>query len=175
MTQLGRTAKMIPIIQKSDTGISIIFKKASQNIKEQAVSAIINAFSENQNYLFEISGVDIDRFIEDMCSNKYLLKMDEKHKFVKDLPELFLFSNYLEDAKMFGQYIGFFNEGYMYLHIMKKENIELCNKQYISDFIQGNKLLTIEVASDGDVLNLSCDNAEKVELIHRLLKSNISV
>ena len=84
---------MISITQKSDTEISIIFKKASQSIKEQATKAIINAFPENQNYLFEISGVDIDRFVEDMHSNKYLLKMDEKHRFIKNLPELLLFSN----------------------------------------------------------------------------------
>lgn len=165
---------MIFITQNSNTKISIIFKKATQIIKEQAINAIINAFPENQNYLFEISGVDVDRFIEDMHSNKYLLKMDEKHRFIKNLPELFLFSNYLEDAKLFGQYIGSFNEGYMYLYLLKKENIELCDEQHILDFIQENKLLTIEVASDGDVLNLFCDNAEKMELIRHLLENNIS-
>lgn len=160
---------MISIIQNSNTEISIIFKKVSQNVKGQTINAIINTFLENQNYLFEISGVDIDGFIEDMCSNKYLLRMDKKHKFIKNLPELFLFSNYLEDAKLFGHYIGSFNEGYMYLYILKNKNIEFCDEQHILDFIQENKLLTIEVASDGDVLNLSCDNAEKMVQIRCLL------
>jgi hypothetical protein len=165
---------MISITQKSDTEISIIFKKASQSIKEQATKAIINAFPENQNYLFEISGVDIDRFVEDMHSNKYLLKMDEKHRFIKNLPELLLFSNCLEDAKVFGQFIGSFNEGYRYLHILKKENINFCNEQDILNFIQENKLLTIEVASDGDNLNVSCIDAEKMEIICRFLGNEIS-
>ena len=109
---------MISIIKNSDTEISIIFKKVSQKIKEQTINGIINIFPENQNYLFEISGVDVDRFIEDMHSKKYLLKKDEKHRFIKNLPELLLFSNCFEDAKLFGQYIGSFNEGYMYLHIL---------------------------------------------------------
>lgn len=163
---------MISITQNSDTEISIIFKKVSQNIKEQAINAIINVFPQNQNYLFEISGVDIDRFIEDMYSNNYLLKIDKKHRFIKNLPELLLFSNCLEDVKLFGQYIGSFNEGYMYLHILKRENIELCNEQHILNFIQENKLLTIEVESDGDILNVSCDDVEKMGLIFRLMENN---
>lgn len=164
---------MISIIQNSDTEVSIVFKKVSQNFKVQIINAIINTFLENQNYIFEISGVDIDGFIEDMCSNKYLLKLDKNHKFIKNLPELFLFSNCLEDAKLFGQYIGNFNEGYMYLHILKNKMIEFCDEQHILDFIQENKLLTVEVASDGDVLNLSCDNAEKMVQICSSLKKNI--
>ena len=163
---------MISITQISDAEISIIFKKVSQDIKVQAISAIINIFPENQNYLFEISGVDIDRFIEDMYNNEYLLKIDEKHRFIKNLPELLLFSNRLEDAKLFGQYIGFFNEGYMYLHILKRGNIEFCNEQHMLTFIQENTLLTIEVASDGDVLNVSCDDVEKMGLIFHFMKSN---
>lgn len=165
---------MISITKNSNTEISIIFKKAPQNIKEQAINEIINTFPKNQNYLFEISGVDVDRFMEDMHSNKYLLKTDEKHRFIKNLPELFLFSNRLEDARSFCQYIGSFNEGYMYLYILKKGNIEFCDERHILDFIRENKLLTIEVASDGDVLNLSCDNAEKTELICCFLENNIS-
>lgn len=164
---------MISIIQNSDTNVSIIFKKTSQNSKEQIINIIINSFLENQNYLFEISGVDVDRFIEDVRSNKYLLKLDENHKFIKNLPELFLFSSCLEDAKLFSRYIGSFNEGYMYLYILKNKNIDFYDEQHILNFIQKNRLLTIEVASDGDVLNLSCDNVEKMVQVCHLLKKNI--
>ena len=164
---------MISITQNSDTDISIIFKKVPQCTKEQVINSIIDAFSESKNYFFEISGVDVDRFIEEVYSNKYSLKIDEKHRFIKNLPELFLYSNHLEDAKLFGQYIGSFNEGYMYLHILQNKNIKFCNEQHISNFIQKNKLMTIEVESDGDVLNLSCDNTEKMELIRRVLEDKI--
>lgn len=158
---------MISITQKSDTEISIIFKKEPQTMKVQVINAIVNSFPENQNYLFVISGVDIDRFMEDMNSRKYLLKIDEKHKFIKNLPVLFLFSNCVEDSKVFGQYTGSFNEGYMYLYILKNE-VELCDEQYVLDFIQENKVLMLEVASDGDVLNLSCDDIEKTQLYNLL-------
>lgn len=163
---------MISITQNSDTAIAIIFKKVSQKVKEQVISAIINIFPENQNYLFEISGVDIDRFIEDTYSNKYLLKIDEKHRFIKNLPELLLFSNSLEDAKVFGHYIGSFNEGYMYLHILKREHVEFCNEQPVLNFIQENTLLTIEVASDGDILNVFCDDVEKMGSIFHFAENN---
>ena len=61
---------MISVTQNSDTEISITFKKVPQSVKEQVTNMIINAFPENKNYLFEISGVDVERFIEDIYSNK---------------------------------------------------------------------------------------------------------
>ena len=153
--------------------LSIFFKKASQSIKEQAIYAIVEVFSENNNYLFEISGVDVDRFVEDSYSKKYLLKTDKRHRFIKNLPELFLFSHHLEDANLFGQYIGSFNEGYMYLHILKRGIAEICNEQSVLNFVQENKLLTIEVVSDGDLVNVSCNDKEKTKLIRRYLENKI--
>lgn len=128
--------------------------------KEEVIKRIINKFPEYHNYLFEICGVDVERFIEDTKSDKYLLKVDKSNKLIKDLPILYLFSNNLEDVNLFGKYIGSFNEGYMYFYILNNGNVPLHDEACVLDFIESSKLLTIEVEADGDVLNLYGDNIE---------------
>ena len=136
----------------------------------QVINTIIDVFSEKPNYLFEISGIDVDRYIDDMDSSNYLLTVDETHKFIKDLPKLFVLSNHLEDARQFGKYIGSFNEGYMYLYILTEEDIELCDEKCPFDSVRENALLTIEVDADGDVINLYCDSTEKASTIIQSMK-----
>lgn len=144
-------------IEKKDMGISIIFKDSNLMDKKEIMMRIVNAFPEHHNYLFEICGVDVERFIEDAKSEKYLLKVDKSNKLIKDLPILYLFSNNLEDVNTFGKYIGSFNEGYMYFYILNNENVPLHDEACVLDFIENNTLLTIEVDADGDALNLFGD------------------
>ena len=127
---------------------------------EYWVESLVNAFPENQNYLFEICGIDVDRFLEDVQSDTYLLIVDERKKWAKELPRLYLFSNNHEDVEVFARYIGSFNEGYMYFYILKNGDVPLSDEDTMLEFIEKNKLLTVEVEADGDVLNLSWDGEE---------------
>ncbi len=160
---------MISIIQRSNTDVSIVFKKVSAKIKKQIINAIIEAFPKNQNYFFELCGIDVDKFIEDAQSNNFLLIEDKRHKFVKNLPKLFLLSDLSQDVEVFSRYIGSFNEGYMYFYILKKANVELSDEQCLRDFININKLLTLEVDSDGDLLNVTCEDAQSQESLDRII------
>lgn len=122
--------------------------------QDKVIEKIVNAFPENQNYLFEICGVDVDRFIEDAKSDTYLLKEDERKKLIKELPRLYLFSHNREDVNVFAKYIGGFNEGYMYFYILKNGNVPLFDEDAVLDFIEKNKLVMVEVEADGDEFNV---------------------
>ena len=129
--------------------------------KERWMESIVNAFPENQNYLFEVCGIDVNRLIEDVKSDTYLLKVDERKKLAKELPRLYLLSHNREDVDVFARYIGSFNEGYMYFYILKNGNVPLSDEDAILDFVEKNKLVTVEVEVDGDVLHLSGDGVER--------------
>ena len=164
---------MISIIKNTQTETTIVFNNVKHIFKEQLLNTIINAFPESSRYFIEICGVDIDSFIENMQSGIYLLECDKTKRIVKNLPKLFALCDCYEDVNLFGKAIGSFNEGYMKLYVLKNENVEMCDEQHILNFIQENRLCTIEVLSDGDIVNLLCDSAERMRSICDSIESSI--
>lgn len=61
---------------------------------------------------------------------------------------------------MFCEYIGNFNEGYMFSYILSSE-IELYDKQQILEIVKEKTLLTVEVTDDGGMLEVSRES-EKI-------------
>lgn len=156
---------MISIIRNSKTDATFVFNKSKLSIKRELLSIIINTFPENKIYLIGICGIDVDRFIENMQSCIYLLKRDERKKIIKGPPKLYVLTNYLEDVKLFGEFINSFNEGFMNLYILKNDKVKMYDEQHVLNFVRENSLCDIEILSDGDVVNLICDNVERIQQI----------
>ena len=164
---------MISIIKKSQTETVIVFEKVTNIFKRELLNTIINAFSEKTKYLIEICGVDLHSFIEDMQSSIYLLECDKTKRLIKKLPQLYALCDCYDDVNLFGKTIGSFNEGYMKLHVLHNDNNKTYDAQQILNLIQANKLCSIEVLSDGDVLNLLCDSEERMQSICHLIERSI--
>ncbi len=162
---------MISIENSSNYEISIIFDNMSQKEKSDIINTIVNIFANNQNYFFSICGLDADNFLEDISSKQYILVTDRKHKFIKDLPELYVMTTYLSDVSIFNKYIGSFNEGSMCFYILNsnvKDPSLVINANDIEqmlEYVYDNSLLTIDITSDSDVLVVNCNDSQKLNLI----------
>lgn len=144
--------------------IIICIKSASMNEKKRILEILNNIVSETKIYLFEVCGISVYEFLDELESEKYILFEDKSHRVIKDLPILYAFSKEKDDVKTFCEYIGQFNEGYMCLYFLEND-FELCNKQQILENINKKTLLMIEVEDDGETLEISSNSEEIMKLI----------
>lgn len=164
----------ISIIKYTSHEIGISFRNLNDKNRVDVLSIALKCVGNHNRYFFEISGVDVDRFIEDSNCEMYSLITDSEHIFVKNLPKLYMFSKSYDDMVTFAKYAGYFNEGYMTAYVLEKDvdsDFMLLDENQIIHFIKENSVLIVDIASDGEEFSLYSKYKENIELIQEALQS----
>ena len=152
----------------------ILMEKNDKQHLFDTINMIDNLFDNlsNKTYFFAINGIDttLDNLLEEVCSRNYVLIDNGKHnRFVKNLPDLYLFTTQPEDIDVFKSYIGAFSEGFMSLFVINSPIKYVfssdVNKDDIMEFVNKYSIVKISVTSDKNTFEIqsnSQDNLLKV-------------
>ena len=150
--------------------ISVYFEKESLKEKIAIMELIINIMSQHKKIEYYIMirglGATIESFLEKTRSNMYVFIDKYKYKFiVRELPELYLVTEHIDDFFKFTEFLESFNEGELCVHILTKNGEGALDKgdekQDIVDYANKNALLQIKVHSDGDVFEIENQNGNE--------------
>ena len=153
---------MISLEFKNKNNCLIIFDKEKLEQKKVIFDRICESISKIKefDFIININALDntIESFIEEINSNSFLYINKYKNKiFLKELPELFYFSKNKNDLLIFKNYIFSSNEGIITLYFIEPSKLTINNtveKERILSYIDENKILSINIISDGDVFEI---------------------
>lgn len=169
---------MISINYKTSNSIVICIDKLKKIEMMQIMNQVLGGYSQFGIFAIQLCGIDTDRFIDGLNNQSYLLVEDKSHRFIKDLPRLYYLSENYDDVKLFFEYCGCFNEGYMILDVLLSEKCidqaVLCNEKETLECIRMNSVLTISVTDDGDALELYSDYVDQLKSIYDIIVTSIT-
>lgn len=169
---------MFSIKFDKDKSIVLIFDKTCTELKNKVIDIVVNSFDKPMYFAFEFCGISAEEIVKDFKSNKNILILDNKHRLLKELPQSYIMSEYMEDVEVFKENIGNFNEGNMFLYVLKNnisnKFISITYKKEINKLIETHTLLFIEVGDDGDSLKIYCNDSEKLVYLNSIIRLLVS-
>lgn len=152
--------------------ISVVFDEMSEEIKDIVIDIVVDAFPECKYYIFKYEGAGLDDLIEDIESEYRKLVL-------KNQPQFYIFSKYMEDIELFKRKHRNFQEVKMYV---VGENIQIDffdlldinhPTEIMLEKFHKYTVLKIETGSEYKGFKIYCDNFQKISLIANRIEKYI--